>query len=147
MYALHPCTSDFVLFRPDSTYTSDDAGPWPWSLQQFDTVLSSHTACVASYLQSLSAEVLNICCGQDVRRALLGADVDTVLPGDPLGESMTSLLLRSSIQMRAACLDMVMATAQLFTNAVCADHGQVLLLHFQCFSNVEWSANSVLESC
>jgi len=118
MFGLYSCTADFMLFRPDSTYTPDDAGPWPWSMQQLDTVLSSHTACVASYLQSLAAEVLNICCGLDVRQALLGAEAHEVLPGDPLNMSMVGLLLRSSIQMRAACLNMVLASAKAFADVL-----------------------------
>lgn len=118
MFGLYSCTADFILFRPDSTYTTDDAGPWPWSMQQLDTVLSSHTACVASYLQSLAAEVLNICCSRDVRQALLGAKAHEILPGDPLNMNMVGLLLRSSIQMRAACLDMVLASAKAFADVL-----------------------------
>lgn len=128
MLGLHPCTPDFILFRPDSTYTLDDAGPLPWTLQQIDTLLSSHTVCVGSYLQSLAAEVLNICCGQDVRQRLLGPDAKAIVPGDPSEKKVAGLLLRSSIQMRAACLDMVLATAQEFADAVCGASAQVLAL-------------------
>lgn len=133
MFGLYPCTADFILFRPDSTYTFEDAGPWPWSVQQLDTVLSSHTACVASYLQTLSAEVLNMCCGHDVRQALLGAEANDLLPGDPLDKNMLGLLLRSSIQMRAACLDMVLASAQAFAHALGRDAtDQVMVLCCSC---------------
>jgi hypothetical protein len=116
MYALHPCTADFQLFRPESTYTADNVGAFPWTLRQLDGVLSAHTSVMASYLQSLSPEALSICCSMEVRAALVPGATSGVLPGDDLDTEMAALLLRTSLCLREACQEMLLESAEAFAS-------------------------------
>ena len=118
MYAMHPCTPDFLLFRPDSTYTEEDAGNLPWMLKQLEAVLAAHSAKVASYLQSLAPEVLNICCGEDVRSALSGKKTAALIPGDSMDESLQGMLTRCSLNLRAACREMILESADAFASHI-----------------------------
>lgn len=118
MYALHPCASDFLLFRPDSTYTEEDAGQLPWMLKQLETVMEAHSAQVASYLRSLAPEVLNICCGEDVRTALSGKKTAALLPGDTMDEALLGLLTRCSLNLRAVCREMILESADVFASHI-----------------------------
>ena len=118
LYAMHPCTPDFLLFRPDSTYTEEDAGQFPWMLKQLETVLAAHSSQVASYLQSLAPEVLNICCSEDVRSALSGKKTAALLPGDTMDESLQGLLMRCSLNLRAVCREMILESADVFATHI-----------------------------
>lgn len=118
MYAMHGCTPDFLLFRPDSTYTEEDAGQLPWMLKQLEAVLAAHSSQVASYLQSLAPEVLNICCGEDVRTALSGKATAALLPGDSMDEALLGLLTRCSLNLRAVCREMILESADVFATHI-----------------------------
>lgn len=118
MYAMHPCTPDFLLFRPDSTYTEEDAGQLPWMLKQLEAVLASHSAQVASYLQSLAPEVLNICCGEDVRTALSGKETAALMPGDTMDEALLGLLTRCSLNLQAVCREMLLESVNVFASHI-----------------------------
>jgi hypothetical protein len=118
IYAMHPCTPDFLLFRPDSTYTVEDAGQLPWGLKQLETVLSAHSSQVASYLRALAPEVLSICCGVDVRSALIGKKTEALLPSDNMDEVLVGLLTRCSLNLRAVCREMVLESADVFASHI-----------------------------
>jgi hypothetical protein len=118
MYGLSPCTTDFQLFRPDDTYKEEDAGPLPWTLKQLEAILAAHSSMVAQYVQSLAPEVLNICCGQDVRSALIGKASAALMPGDTMDEALLGLLVRCSLNLRAACREMVLESADAFATHI-----------------------------